>query len=132
MRWLRASLAAALVLAATGAGVVSYELEQAKQSRRAMAMTGGDPKRALASIAQYGCAACHAIPGAHGPGGQVGPPLSGVAGRIYLAGTTLNTPENMIRWIVDPKKFDPKSAMPVTGIGEREARDVAAYLYRLR
>jgi cytochrome c2 len=132
MRWLRASLAAALVLAATGAGVVSYELEQAKQSRRAMAMTGGDPKRALASIAQYGCAACHAIPGARGPGGQVGPPLSGVAGRIYLAGTILNTPDNMIRWIVDPKQFDRRTAMPVTGIGEREARDVAAYLYRLR
>jgi cytochrome c len=55
-----------------------------------------------------------------------------LASDIYLTGTTLNTPENMIRWIVDSKKFDPKSAMPVTGIGEREARDVAAYLNRLR
>jgi cytochrome c2 len=99
MGWLRGSIAAGLILVAASAGVVFYEVEQAKQSRRAIAMTGGDPKRALAPIAQYGCAACHAIPGARTPGGQVGPPLSGVAGRIYLAGTIVNTPENMIRWI---------------------------------
>ena len=36
------------------------------------------------------------------------------------------------RWIVNPKQFDPRTAMPVTGISLGEARDVAAYLYRLR
>jgi cytochrome c2 len=132
MRWLRASIAAGLTLAASGAGVVLYELEQAKQSRRAIAMTGGDPKRALAPITRFGCAACHSLPGVRARGGQVGPPLAGVASRVYLAGTILNTPENMIRYIVDPKQLDRRTAMPVTGISEREARDVVAYLYRLR
>ena len=32
-------------------------------------------------------------------------------------------------WIVDPRKVDPKSAMPATGITPEDARDVAAYLY---
>jgi cytochrome c2 len=35
-----------------------------------------------------------------------------------------------VRWIVDPKQFSQKTAMPVTGIKEGEARDIAAYLYR--
>jgi cytochrome c1 len=36
------------------------------------------------------------------------------------------------RVIVNPKQFTPQTAMPITGISEREARDVAAYLYRLQ
>lgn len=38
----------------------------------------------------------------------------------------------MIRWIVDPKGVDSLTAMPVTGVSEGEARDIAAYLYTLR
>jgi cytochrome c1 len=40
-----------------------------------------------------------------------------------------NTPEHMVAWIVDPHAINPKTAMPVTGISQREAKDVAAYLY---
>jgi cytochrome c len=55
-----------------------------------------------------------------------------VAERLYLGGAVINTPENLIRWIVNPKQFEPRTAMPVTGISHAEARDIAAYLYRLR
>jgi cytochrome c1 len=41
----------------------------------------------------------------------------------------LNTPENLVRWIVDPRAVNPHTAMPVTGISAAEARDVVAYLY---
>jgi cytochrome c len=58
--------------------------------------------------------------------------LAGVAERLYLGGAVANTPGNLIGWIVNPKQFDPKTAMPVTGIGQIEARHVAAYLYALR
>jgi cytochrome c1 len=34
-----------------------------------------------------------------------------------------------VSWIVDPRALSPRTAMPVTGIGEAEAREVAAYLY---
>ena len=57
-------------------------------------------------------------------GGAQGP----LAARLYLAGTLPNTPENLVRWIRDPKGVKPETAMPVTGISDEEARDVAAYL----
>ena len=126
------SLIVAAVIIALGTAAVVYALDQAKQSRRAIAMTGGNPENALPLMTRYGCAACHEIPGAEVPGGQAAVPLAGVAERLYLGGAVANTPENLIAWIVNPKQFDPKTAMPVTGIGHAEARDVAAYLYRLR
>jgi cytochrome c1 len=64
------------------------------------------------------------------PGGRAAQSLSGITDRIYLGGTVNNTPESLVRWIVNPKQFDPKTAMPVTGISDAEARNVAAYLYR--
>jgi cytochrome c2 len=122
----------ALAAAALAAGLAIYAVDQAKQTRRAMAMTGGDPKDAVTIIRRYGCAACHEIPGAEAPGGQAAAPLAGVGQRLYLGGAVANIPDNLIGWIVNPKQFDPKTAMPVTGISPGEARDVAAYLYRLR
>jgi cytochrome c2 len=115
--------------AAAAAGVL---VERGKQTRRAVALTGGDPDHAMASIVRFGCAACHQIPGAQVPGGLTAPSLSGIADRIYIGGATQNSPENLVRWIVDPKQFSRDTAMPVTGISEAEARDVVAYLYRQR
>jgi len=126
------SLIVAVAAGALAAGAAIYAVHQAKQTRLAMAMTGGDPKEAVKIITRYGCAACHEIPGAEVPGGQAAAPLAGIGQRLYLGGAVANTPENLISWIVNPKQFDPRTAMPVTGISQREARDVAAYLYRLR
>jgi cytochrome c2 len=132
----RARIAISVVVVAAAATLAAcaliYALDQEKRTRRAIAMTGGDPRHALQIIARYGCAACHEIPGANLPGGQAAVPLAGVADRLYLGGAVANTPENLIGWIVNPKQYDPKTAMPVTGIGHVEARDVAAYLYELR
>ena len=61
--------------------------------------------------------------------GLVGPPLAGVGGRAYIAGVLTNTPDHLIRWIVDPVGVDPLTAMPITGVSEREARDIATFLY---
>jgi len=38
----------------------------------------------------------------------------------------------MIRWLREPQKISPKSAMPDLGLNERDASDIAAYLYTLR
>jgi cytochrome c1 len=64
-----------------------------------------------------------------GADGLVGPPLAGVGGRAYIAGVLTNTPDHLIRWIVDPVGVDPLTAMPMTGVSEREARDIATFLY---
>jgi cytochrome c2 len=121
------------VLLAAGAVAAVLDLKREREARELAArITGGDPERGPLLALQYGCAGCHAIPGVRGPQGRVGPPLADVGARVYLAGRLANTPDNLIRWIENPRAVDPKTAMPVTGISRSQARDVAAYLLALR
>lgn len=83
-------------------------------------------------LRQYGCAACHSIPGVPTAKGNVGPPLGGIAGRVYIAGVIANTPDNMTRWIRAPASVDPRTVMPDMQVPEPHARDMVAYLYRLK
>ena len=92
----------------------------------------GAAQRGRTTIQQYACATCHVIPGIRGSDTQVGPPLDGIATRVYLAGILTNTPGNMIEWLRHPQQIKPLSAMPNLGVTERDARDIAAYLYLLR
>jgi cytochrome c1 len=99
----------------------------------AAAMTGGgSPARGRAAIERYGCATCHTIPGVRGAEALVGPPLTQIAGRSYIGGVLTNSPENMMRWLRDPRAVDPLTAMPNVGLTEGDARDIASYLYTLR
>ena len=41
-------------------------------------------------------------------------------------------PDNLVRWMMTPHGVDPLTAMPNLGVGERDARDIAAHLYTLR
>jgi putative membrane protein len=101
-------------------------------TRLGAAITGGDPARGRALLAQYGCETCHTIPGVPGAQALVGPPLERLANRSYLAGSLPNTPANLMRWIREPRELSPRTAMPDLGVGEEDARDMAAYLYALR
>lgn len=92
----------------------------------------GDAGAGRDALQQYLCATCHVIPGVVGANRHVGPPLTGIAGRPYIAGVLPNTPANMLRWLRDPTKVDPLSAMPDLGVTEQDARDIAAFLYTLR
>ena len=92
-------------------------------------VAGGSAERGAIAIKRYGCAACHTIPGIETAQGLVGPPLNGVAQRVYIAGVLPNQSENLVKWIMDPPAVDPKTAMPMLGISERDARDMAEYLY---
>lgn len=103
--------------------------QQARELAVARAITGGDPGRAPALLIRYGCAGCHTVPGVPGADGRVGPPLGGLRARVYIAGSLPNDAGNLLRWITNPTAISPRTAMPVTGISEAEARDVAAYLY---
>ena len=95
-------------------------------------LTGGDPDKGKLAIVKYGCDTCHNIPGVRTATATVGPPLSQIALRSYVAGRIDNTPENMIKWIRQPHSVDPQTAMPETGVSETDGRDIAAYLYTLR
>lgn len=94
--------------------------------------TGGDARRGAAAISRYGCGACHIIPGISGAQGLAGPPLSGIASRIYIAGVLQNTPENMMRWIENPPAVDEHTVMPNLGVTQKDAADIAGYLYTLK
>jgi cytochrome c len=102
------------------------------RERAAVLATGGDPERGRVVVLRYGCEACHDIPGVAGARGEVGPPLDGVASRVYLAGRLANTPRNLIYFLRAPQAVLPHGAMPDLGVSERDGRDMAAYLYTLR
>jgi cytochrome c len=101
-------------------------------AKDADAMTGGDYRKGALAIRDNGCASCHTIPGIPGADSKVGPPLTGISQRTYLAGIIANTPENLVKWIQNPPGVDEKTAMPDMHLSEREARDIASYLYTLR
>jgi cytochrome c2 len=124
---------AVLVAAGIGGAVAKDRVDRAHAAKvQAARLTGGDADQGKAAIARYGCGGCHQIPGAPGATGQVGPPLAGVSARSYIAGRYANSPDNLVRWIRFPQTLDPGVAMPQMGVGERDARDIAAYLYTLK
>ena len=96
-----------------------------------LAVTGGDPARGRELMLAHGCGACHRIPGVGNARAMVGPPLDDYAQRGYVAGFLPNRAENLIAWLRDPPALRPGTAMPDLGLGEEEARHMAAYLYTL-
>jgi cytochrome c len=95
-------------------------------------LTGGNAKRGVTSIKKYGCGSCHTIPGIRSAHSLVGPNLSAVASRAYIAGVLTNSPDHLVDWIRNPQAIDNKTAMPNLSVSARDARDIAAYLYTLR
>ena len=84
------------------------------------------------ALQAYDCGVCHRIPGVRGAVGRVGPPLAGFGHRVYITGRFANTEAMLTRWIVDPPALAPSTAMPAVGVGEADARNMAAYLLSLR
>ena len=91
-----------------------------------------DITRGQQLVVQYGCVACHDIPGIKGAHGAVGPPLQKMALRQTIAGKFPNTRENMEKWIQNPQGMDPQNAMPNLGVTPDDARDIAAFLDTLK
>jgi cytochrome c len=129
-RAVRNSFLLAAMLAVTALFACSCGSNAAEHT--AEVATGGDAQRGAADIARYGCGSCHVIPGISGAQGLAGPPLSGIASRIYIAGVLQNTPENMMRWIENPPAVDEHTVMPNLGVTPTDAADIAGYLYTLR
>lgn len=96
-----------------------------------VAVRDGNPERGKLLLRQFACGSCHDIPGVAAARGKVGPPLAGIAGRVYLGGVLPTTPQNMAAFIREPHKFAPRTAMPAMGVNEEQARDMVAYLYTL-
>ena len=123
-------LLSTLLFAVALVGIVYKYIEQRQRMRmHASIETGGDPDRGEAMFIQYGCGSCHALKGVRGATGLVGPPLDGIAQREIIGGHLANKPENMERWIRDPQRVAPGTAMPDLHVGDADARDITAFLY---
>ncbi|HSU17415.1 c-type cytochrome [Longimicrobium sp.] len=120
--------AAALAALALASACTQDRLSDAQ----AMQLTrGGRAELGRQWMENYGCGGCHVVPGIPGARGRVGPPLDNVTARLFIGGVTENKPDNLIAWIQDPQSIDSATAMPRTGVTQRQARDIAAYLYTL-
>jgi cytochrome c2 len=118
----RVALALLLAFAASGALAENSVIPLVARS----------PAHGAELIARKGCGACHIIPGIAGADGLVGPPLTLMGRRVFVAGLLRNTPQNLAAWVLEPQRFVPGNAMPSTGLTDSEALDVAAYLETIR
>jgi mono/diheme cytochrome c family protein len=103
----------------------------APQDKAPAALRPGLAERGRAALTQYACHACHMIPGVTGSRVYVGPPLQGIGGRALIAGRLPNSPANLALWVRDPRHVEPNTTMPVLGVPEQDALDIAAYLQTL-
>ena len=128
----RTAVALGLTVIAAGAatGVIAETVNERLQLREhAAAATGGDPSRGEAMFIQYGCGSCHGVKHVRKANGAVGPSLDGLPVRAVIAGKLANSPRNLEAWIRDPQRISPGTAMPDLNVGERDARDISAFLY---
>ena len=118
------AIAAALALSC---GLRSGE----KSFADAQALTGGDPRAGREKAREHGCGSLPHHPRRRGRG------LGGGAAARRDRGADVHRRRphqhagHLVRWIQDPPAVDSSTAMPNLGLTERDARDIAAYLYAL-
>jgi cytochrome c len=119
-------------LAGVASIIVLYGQDAALARTTAEQITHGHVDAGKAAINRYGCGACHKIPRIPGAEGMVGPSLNAIGTRSEIAGVLVNNPQSLAYWIRHPQEVVPGNGMPDQGVSEREARDIAAYLYTVR
>jgi mono/diheme cytochrome c family protein len=85
-------------------------------------------EQAQTTLRQYACDTCHMIDNMVGAYTHVGPPLEAFYKRKFIAGVLPNTPENLVRWIMEPQSVSPHTLMPDLEVTEPHARTMARYL----
>ena len=127
LRWLRAGLPVlALVTACQGA--------PARPAGTPVPL-GPEAAEGKALFVSRGCVACHRAPGVPEAQGTIGPNLRGIgdpAAHPKIAAVLDNTPENMVRWLMNPPAVKPGTAMPSIGLGEADARKLTAFMETLK
>ncbi|MDR5822507.1 cytochrome c oxidase subunit II [Caballeronia sp. LZ043] len=78
------------------------------------------------------CARCHSVRGTPAQG-SVGPDLTHVASRQFLAaGTLANNRGNLAGWIVDPRTLKPGTAMPPTRLPPEDLQALLTWMETLK
>jgi cytochrome c oxidase subunit 2 len=93
---------------------------------------GAEQRRGLDVFMQSPCVTCHTIRGTQA-GARVGPDLTHVASRSYIAaGTLQNTRDNLRNWVRNPQTVKPGNQMPAMALSDADLDAVVAYLQSLR
>jgi len=78
------------------------------------------------------CAQCHTIQGT-GTSGRVGPDLTHVASRPYIAaGSYQNTRAHLAQWITDPQAIKPGIQMPMNQYSDDDLNALVTYIESLK
>ncbi len=105
---------------------------RAAQLAEAASPAGQEEARGGQVFLGKACAACHTIRGTPAAG-TVGPDLTHVGGRQYIAAGMLPTTRgSLAAWIADPQTIKPGNNMPMVPLTATELNSVAAYLAALK
>ncbi|HEY0458439.1 MAG TPA: cytochrome c oxidase subunit II [Pyrinomonadaceae bacterium] len=78
------------------------------------------------------CTQCHTIQGTQA-GGRVGPNLTHIATRPYIAaGSLQNTREHLQNWVTDPQRIKPGIRMPMNNYSPEDLQALVEYLESLK
>jgi cytochrome c oxidase subunit II len=103
----------------------------AAAAKPAAVPTTADERRGLRVFTTAGCSGCHAIAGTSAKG-ELGPDLTHLAGRRWLAaGTIPNTEGYLAGWILDPQHDKPGNRMPSIPLAGNDLQALLAYLESL-
>jgi len=112
----------------------SPNFEQWRRSQLAPANTPTDAQQTtgLKVFTSKPCASCHTIQGTSASA-TVGPDLTHVAGRRYIAAGVLSTTRgSLAAWIADPQTIKPGNNMPDVPLTAPELQALSAYLAALK
>ncbi len=103
-----------------------------ESQRKAAIDPGEQQKRGLDVFMQSPCVTCHTIRGTQA-GGRVGPELTHVASRSFIAsGTLKNDRDNLRNWVRNPQTVKPGNQMPAIALSDADLDAVVAYLQSLK
>jgi cytochrome c oxidase subunit II len=106
----------------------------AKAQSQPAAAPSAELARGVQVFSSAGCIGCHAIRyGSGSVGGSVGPDLTHLASRGYIAAGELhNVPGNLAGWVVDSQAIKPGNFMPPIPLGSNDLQALLAYLESLQ
>ncbi len=94
-----------------------YQVGASSSGGTQVAASASDAPKTYKTI----CVACHAVGGS---GGNVGPALDGVGGRMASA--------DLDRWLKDPQAFKPGTSMPNLNLADADRKELVRWLSTLK
>jgi cytochrome c oxidase subunit II len=110
----------------------TFDAWREAQLRAAATPADDESRRGQQVFLSKPCISCHTVRGTPA-GGRVGPDLTHLGSRQYLASARLPlTRGTLAAWIIDPQTIKPGAHMPMTGVAPDEVDPLLTFLTGLR